>query len=105
MTDVALFRGGQLLSTSMLTGDLTTPLSWRCGLGHAFTGSPRLVLIGGHWCPVCVRDTAGYERQAQTNQFLAQLYITHTRPEPLPTPRPESAEPSHHTDDLPRARR
>src|SRR5437868_6383218 len=38
-----------------------------------FSGSPRLILRAGHWCPVCVLDTRGYERQAQRNQFLAQV--------------------------------
>lgn len=67
------FRGGQLLSTDVATGDIATPLAWRCALGHEFTGSARLVLRGGHWCPDCVRDTAGYRKQAERDQFLAQL--------------------------------
>lgn len=67
------FRGGQLLSTDVLTGDIGTPLTWRCSARHEFQGSPRLVLRGGHWCPQCVRDTAGYPEQARANKFLAQL--------------------------------
>lgn len=73
MVEVATFRGGKLLSDSVTTGDRTTPLIWRCAFGHVFTGSPRLILTAGHWCPECVRDSAGYERQAETNRFLAQL--------------------------------
>ncbi|MGV0680629.1 MULTISPECIES: NAD(P)-dependent oxidoreductase [Mycobacteriaceae] len=67
------FRGGQLLSTDVITGDIATPLAWRCGTGHEFEGSPRLILRGGHWCPECVKDTAGYRAQTQRNHFLAQL--------------------------------
>jgi nucleoside-diphosphate-sugar epimerase len=73
MSDAAAFRGGRLLSESMVPGDVRTPLDWSCALDHTFTGSPRLILTGGHWCPVCVLDSAGYERQAEANKFLAQL--------------------------------
>jgi hypothetical protein len=76
LRDAADFRGGRLLSESMSTGDVATPLRWKCSYGHSFTGSPRLILVGGHWCPVCVRDPAGYARQAETNRFLAQLEPT-----------------------------
>jgi nucleoside-diphosphate-sugar epimerase len=68
----AVFRGGELL-TEASVGDVATPLIWRCALGHAFAGSPRLVLVAGHWCPECTRDTAGYESQAQLNPFLRQV--------------------------------
>lgn len=69
----AAFRGGELLSESMAAGAIRTPLEWRCAFGHVFTGSAFLILTGGHWCPECVRDTAGYPRQAERNAFLAQL--------------------------------
>ncbi|SDG70891.1 Nucleoside-diphosphate-sugar epimerase [Lentzea fradiae] len=71
--DAAAFRGGELLSGDVPKGDIATPLSWRCAFGHEFIGSPRLVLTGGHWCPECVKDVAGYPRQAESNAFLAQL--------------------------------
>ncbi|KHO24940.1 NAD-dependent epimerase/dehydratase family protein [Mycolicibacterium setense] len=69
------FRGGELLSSHVVGNDIATPLEWRCADGHEFHGSPRLVLRGGHWCPQCVRDTAGYRQQAERNQFLAQLEL------------------------------
>jgi nucleoside-diphosphate-sugar epimerase len=78
-TKVATFRGGELRSTEVATGDLDTALDWRCAFGHEFTGSPRLILVGGHWCPECVVDTAGYARQAEHNPFLAQLELAHAR--------------------------
>ncbi|NUS59033.1 MAG: NAD(P)H-binding protein [Streptomycetaceae bacterium] len=67
------FRGGRLLADTFQPGDAATPLPWQCADGHVFRGSPRLILTAGHWCPDCVRDTAGYTRQAQTNAFLAQV--------------------------------
>ncbi|QHC65672.1 NAD(P)H-binding protein [Rathayibacter sp. VKM Ac-2759] len=73
LAGAAEFRGGELLSPSVEPGDIATPLRWRCASGHDFTGSARLVLTAGHWCPVCVRDVAGYAEQAERNRFLAQL--------------------------------
>lgn len=70
---VAAYRGGEILSDDVQTGDVTIPLLWRCALGHLFAGSPRLILTGSHWCPDCVRDPAGYETQAEHNRFLAQI--------------------------------
>ncbi|TNC21801.1 hypothetical protein FG385_27160 [Amycolatopsis alkalitolerans] len=67
----AAFRGGELLSPA--PEDIRTAVKWRCGLGHVFSGSPFLILLGGHWCPECVRDPAGYSRQAEHNRFLVQL--------------------------------
>jgi len=54
-------------------GEVGKLLQWRCAFGHDFMASPRLVLTAGHWCPRCVRDSAGYPRQAERNQFLAQV--------------------------------
>jgi nucleoside-diphosphate-sugar epimerase len=73
LRQAADFRGGHLLSESMVPGDIATPLLWQCAQQHTFLGSPRLILTGGHWCPDCVRDTAGYTRQARANRFLAQV--------------------------------
>ncbi|VEG54965.1 RmlD substrate binding domain-containing protein [Mycolicibacterium aurum] len=69
------FRGGELVSTEADAGDVAARLKWRCADGHEFTGSPRLVLCGGHWCPQCVCDTADFPRQAARNRFLAQLEV------------------------------
>ncbi|WP_230673259.1 NAD-dependent epimerase/dehydratase family protein [Rathayibacter sp. Leaf248] len=71
--EVARHRGGRLLTDVVVTGDVTTALSWECAFGHRFAGSPRLILRAGHWCPECVRDVAGYPAQAERSPFLAQL--------------------------------
>jgi nucleoside-diphosphate-sugar epimerase len=73
MKDAADFRGGCLVSTSMTTGDISTPLAWECAAGHSFHGSPRLILTAGHWCPECIKNPADYPNQAAANKFLAQL--------------------------------
>jgi nucleoside-diphosphate-sugar epimerase len=73
LAGAADFRGGLLLSEAVAAGAVTTPLRWRCAEGHEFDGSPRLVLSFGHWCPTCVRDSAGYAKQAVANRFLAQV--------------------------------
>lgn len=74
----ASFRGGELTSRAVPTGDIATPLSWRCAFGHDFEGSPRLILTAGHWCPDCVKQPLDYPRQAKQNAFLAQLELPHT---------------------------
>jgi len=71
--EAAGYRGGELLSTDAARGDVAWPLHRRCAFGHEFAGSPRLVLTGARWCPACVRDAAGYAKQAERNPFLAQL--------------------------------
>jgi nucleoside-diphosphate-sugar epimerase len=81
--EAADFRGGVLLSTKATVGDISTPLQWKCADGHAFSGSPRLVLLGGHWCPVCVRTPSEYREQAEHNAFLAQIELAH---QPIPVP-------------------
>ena len=92
----AKFRGGKCLSQTMVKGDLDTPLEWQCAEGHVFKASPRLILLGGHWCPECFpwpyNDTTGlwkaqdtallpkkmqpwqWDREAKRNPFFAQLW-------------------------------
>ena len=60
MQKAAAFRGGKLLSTSMVKGDWRTKLEFECAFGHCFQASPRLVLEGGHWCDECERKSWNY---------------------------------------------
>lgn len=69
----AAFRGGKCLSLSMVQGDLCTKLRWECAFGHVFEASPKLVLMGGHWCPDCLPTPWKYEEEAKHNPFLAQV--------------------------------
>jgi len=66
-------RGGSLVSQVLASTDVSTPLSWRCADGHTFTGGPRLVLLAGHWCPVCVARPDDFGRQSESNTFLRQV--------------------------------
>jgi nucleoside-diphosphate-sugar epimerase len=78
----AEFRGGVCLSGEQRTGDWTSKLRFRCAFGHEFEASPRLVLEGGHWCPVCERESWNYYERAKRDPFFAQIwYPLHSREE------------------------
>lgn len=81
MQRAAEFRGGECVSERMTTGDLATPLGWRCACGHHFTMSPATVLLGGHWCPECFSQPWQYDAEAKRNPFFAQLWLAHHRGE------------------------
>ena len=70
----AAFRGGELLSKRMKKGDWRSKLRFRCAFGHEFEASPRLVLEGGHWCPVCERTSWNYGERAKRDPFFAQVW-------------------------------
>ncbi|MBQ8052121.1 MAG: NAD(P)-dependent oxidoreductase [Bacteroidaceae bacterium] len=83
MLRAAAFRGGQCLSESMAKGDWDTQLRWRCAEGHTFMASPRLILLGGHWCPECFPYPYAsepsprpwqWDAEARRNPFFAQLW-------------------------------
>ncbi len=56
MRQKAVFNGGKCLSTEIKKGDATTKLEWQCACGERFLASPTLILLGGHWCPKCLRQ-------------------------------------------------
>ena len=76
----AQFRGGELLSQSMVKGDMYTPLEFKCQFGHTFTMTPNTMLKGGHWCPECLpkydekENQWHFEEIAKGNPFFAQVY-------------------------------
>lgn len=83
MQKAAEFRGGKCLSTSMKKGDWDTQLEWQCAEGHTFKASPRLILLGGHWCPECFpypyADEPNprpwqWDAEARRNPFFAQMW-------------------------------
>lgn len=83
MQQVAAFRGGTCLSTQMVKGDWDTPLQWQCAQGHIFTATPRLILLGGHWCPDCFPNPYkdepnarpwAWDKESKRNPFFAQLW-------------------------------
>lgn len=74
MKGAAAFRGGSCLSAAMTQGDWAGKLAFRCAFGHEFDASPRLVLEGGHWCPVCERESWNYYNRARVDPFFAQVW-------------------------------
>ncbi len=91
MQKAAAFRGGKCLTTleSLKVGTLEgfplwdTLLEWECAEGHRFTATPRLVLLGGHWCLECFpypyADVDNprpwdWDSEAKRNPFFAQLW-------------------------------
>lgn len=83
MKGAAEFRGGELLSDSMIKGDWSTKLKFRCQFGHEFEASPRLVLEGGHWCPECERRSWNYGKRAKGDPFFAQVWDPLHEPDEL----------------------
>ncbi|MBO6128568.1 MAG: NAD(P)-dependent oxidoreductase [Pseudobutyrivibrio sp.] len=74
MKKAAEFRGGSCDSAEMKVGDWKSPLKFTCQFGHHFTGSPRLILEGGHWCDECERKSWNYGKRAKKDQFFAQVW-------------------------------
>ena len=83
MRQAAAFRGGECLSAEMTKGDWDTPLEWQCAEGHVFKSSPRVILLGGHWCPQCFpypyadepdAQPWQWDKEAKRNPFFAQLW-------------------------------
>ncbi len=74
LRQAAAFRGGKCIAGEMVKGDLDTSVEWECHAGHRFRMSPRLVLLGGHWCPECFGPDADYDEEARHNPFFAQVY-------------------------------
>ena len=75
--EAAKYRGGELVSTTMKRGDLKSKLIWRCGhCGHTFEASPRLILLGGHWCPHCFipEHKWDYDSISRNNPFFSQVW-------------------------------
>jgi len=77
LTDIqeaAKFRGGKCLAGDMETGNWTNKLKFGCAFNHEFEASPRIVLEGGHWCPVCDRESWNHHERAKLDPFFAQVW-------------------------------
>ena len=74
LKEASKFRGGECLSSDMDKGDWVRKLKFRCAFGHEFEAGPRLVLEGGHWCPVCERESWNYYERAKRDYFFAQVW-------------------------------
>ena len=86
LEQAAQFRGGHCLSAINKRGllgkspdpdsvaDIDKPMEWTCHEGHKFTATPRLILLGGHWCPQCFGPDADYDAIAASNPFFSQVW-------------------------------
>lgn len=95
MQKAAAFRGGKCLGLAngaeIPTGETlwNAMLTWECAEGHRFEATPRVVLLGGHWCPDCMpypytipmmkgmdftTRPWQWDREAKRNPFFAQLW-------------------------------
>ena len=84
MKEAAAFRGGEVLSEEMKTGDLRTKLTWKCHNGHTFESSPYTILKAGHWCPCCCepKDEWHFDELSRHIPFFAQAwYDSHNKEE------------------------
>lgn len=68
----AAFRGGHCLADAH-GGDVYTPLTWECALGHRFEASSLTLLHAGHWCPICDTSWNGGQR-ARLSPYFAQVW-------------------------------
>jgi len=73
LQQAAAFRGGKLLSTSY-SGNPEEKLEWECHKGHRFSATPKLILLGGHWCPVCLPPAWDYDDLSAHSPFFAQVW-------------------------------
>jgi nucleoside-diphosphate-sugar epimerase len=71
MQALANSRGGKCLSTEYI--DIKSKLNWKCGFGHEFDGTPRLIL-SGHWCPECVPPPWNWDAIARVDPAIADFY-------------------------------
>jgi nucleoside-diphosphate-sugar epimerase len=82
MVQAAHYRGGECLSSSMVKGDLWTPLKWRCAEGHEFMAAPYTILFAGYWCPLCEQPKPwATGKLAAHSPFFAQVYFADHTPE------------------------
>ncbi|MBO4834838.1 MAG: NAD(P)-dependent oxidoreductase [Lachnospiraceae bacterium] len=84
MREAAAFRGGELVSNEMITGDLHTKLTWKCHNEHTFESSPYTIIKAGHWCPCCCepKDEWRFDELSRHIPFFAQAwYDSHEKEE------------------------
>ena len=69
--ELAESRGGQCLSAE--SGNVNEKLRWKCGFGHEWEATKRLVQAG-HWCPECAPPPWDYDAKAKVDPALARVY-------------------------------
>ncbi|KAK8898027.1 hypothetical protein M9Y10_000277 [Tritrichomonas musculus] len=77
LKEAAKYRGGEVVSKTMVKGVLNRKIMWKCGhCGHTFMATPALIILGGHWCPHCYipQNSWNYDSIAKSNPFFAQVW-------------------------------
>ena len=79
MQALANSRGGECVSTEYI--DIKSKLNWKCGVGHEFEATPRLI-IAGHWCNECMPPPWNWDEIAKVDPAIGTLYYnTHDKNE------------------------
>jgi hypothetical protein len=61
--------------------DIKSKLNWKCGFGHEFEATPRLI-IAGHWCNECMPPPWNWDEIAKVDPAIGTLYYnTHDKNE------------------------
>lgn len=83
LKSAAEYRGGQVVSQQMKTGDIHSKIQWKCHNGHIFESTPFTILRGGFWCPQCCEALPwAFDKAAVKVPFYAQVwYDTHSKSE------------------------
>jgi len=77
--ELAKSRGGQCLKPD--SKDPTVKTKWKCGFGHEFEATPRLVRTG-HWCPQCTPPAWHWDEIAKVDPLFASVwYPNHSKDE------------------------
>lgn len=63
-------RGGGLLSDDFYGMDKVH--RWQCGFGHEFDATPKLIVMGGHWCPDCNPAPWDFNKLVKVDKMLAE---------------------------------
>jgi len=71
MKKLAESRGGECLSTEYV--DIKSKLKWKCGFGHEFEATPRLILAG-HFCDECMPPPWDWAAIARVDPAVAAFY-------------------------------
>lgn len=82
MQGAARFRGGKLLSSAMVRGDLWGKLLWQCHSGHQFEAAPYTVIKAGFWCAKCCEPAPwNFDALAKVIPFYAQVWYNSHHPQ------------------------
>ena len=72
--------GGRCLATAYK--NLGSKVTWQCRLGHTWEATPRAVVHGGTWCPVCARSQ--WRTESEVRQLFESIFCPHKFPPSFP---------------------